>query len=615
MKTENIPFEKIIIGENHRRLFSEVSIAELSESIENNGLIHPLVVRAHPAQPGFYMLVAGHRRFKAIELLCTRHQDDLTEYATVRCEVRELSDEEALDMQVAENLHRENITPLEEAETFQAMLSKKNMSYDEISAHIGKSVSYVRDRLSLNLLTKEAAASLANEVLPLTAAMKIAQLPSKDQTKVFQAVTQSITTLDDKKKQVFSGMESLRRQLDSQMPFDLSKADFSLVDETLNPTAGPCVKCPKRSSEMPGMFSDILSGEKCMDNPCYLIKAIAYYTEARKEMAIRLGIKDQDIKFMGRSSYSEEGRHYEKHLKGFVKDYSILTKAQESESKFKEHIVHAIFVGRPGQHDSEEKRTHGFVVPEKVYNRLAYGSSRGPKVSKAQKDIQRKAKELGKKMEHIKTMRIFDFPFKQSTESLIPIVMWMGSKYEEKFARVLWENEVYGFELGSFGLSSSQKKIIVDKNTDFDKIRFTFISNDEKIAKELDKMEFDELFQILMTTFALGNSELEAADMAGMGYSPDAGILKLMNIKEKDVEKQAKKEIADSQKGVLVSHVKPGPKDPKDPLYDNPEYWKNRDAGYKKDAYEKNQRLGKNMPKKKVVAGKLVRKVAAKKKK
>tara|TARA_R110002073_G_scaffold47392_1_gene128555 strand:- start:21 stop:416 length:396 start_codon:yes stop_codon:yes gene_type:complete len=109
---------------NPRSDFNEQSIMELAESIKENGLLQPLLVR--PTDKG-YELVCGERRLRACKLINLK---------SVPVQIKDLNDQEVLEAQIIENLEREDVHPLREAETFKLMIDKGNYLIEDIATKI-----------------------------------------------------------------------------------------------------------------------------------------------------------------------------------------------------------------------------------------------------------------------------------------------------------------------------------------------------------------------------------------------------------------------------------------------------------------------------------------------
>lgn len=123
-----------------RRTFNEVELAELTASIKENGLLQPLLVRPSPHAPDRFELVAGERRFRALRTL------GWDEAPVV---IREVDDDTLLVLALVENLQREALNPIEEAEGYQALLSDHGLTQGEIAASVGKDRSTVTNMLRL----------------------------------------------------------------------------------------------------------------------------------------------------------------------------------------------------------------------------------------------------------------------------------------------------------------------------------------------------------------------------------------------------------------------------------------------------------------------------------
>ena len=121
-----------------RREFSETELAELTSSIRENGLLQPLLVRL--AGPGRYELVAGERRLRSIQRLG---------WQEVPVVVRKVDDEALLVLALVENLQREELNPLEEAEGYQTLTERFGLTQEEVSRAVGKDRSTIANLLRL----------------------------------------------------------------------------------------------------------------------------------------------------------------------------------------------------------------------------------------------------------------------------------------------------------------------------------------------------------------------------------------------------------------------------------------------------------------------------------
>lgn len=121
-----------------RKDFDEESLAELADSISQHGVLQPLLVR--PIFGGGYQIIAGERRWRAARMAGV---------TTVPAIVRELDDEQVMEIALIENLQREDLTPLEEAFGYQSLMDSYGMTQEEVSKTVGKSRSAVANALRL----------------------------------------------------------------------------------------------------------------------------------------------------------------------------------------------------------------------------------------------------------------------------------------------------------------------------------------------------------------------------------------------------------------------------------------------------------------------------------
>lgn len=127
-----------------RKTFDEASLEELADSIRRHGVLQPLLVRPIPS--GGYQLVAGERRWRACRMA------GLTKVPVV---IKELTDTETMEIAIIENLQREDLNPIEEAEGLQALIDKCGYTQEEAAASVGKSRPAIANSLRLLRLPLE----------------------------------------------------------------------------------------------------------------------------------------------------------------------------------------------------------------------------------------------------------------------------------------------------------------------------------------------------------------------------------------------------------------------------------------------------------------------------
>ncbi len=123
-----------------RRTFDQTALKELASSIEKSGVFQPIIVRQPDAELNKYEIIAGERRFRASKLA---HQ------TTIPAIVRDVTEEQMMEVAVLENLQREDLTPLEEAAAYDSLMKKLKLTQAEVSKRLDKSRPYIANYLRL----------------------------------------------------------------------------------------------------------------------------------------------------------------------------------------------------------------------------------------------------------------------------------------------------------------------------------------------------------------------------------------------------------------------------------------------------------------------------------
>lgn len=145
VSTNTLPINEIIPNKDQpRKTFDEGALQELADSIVQHGVLQPLLVR--PLPTGGYQLVAGERRWRASRIA------GLKEVPVV---VKELSDIETMEIAIIENLQREDLNPIEEAEGLQALIDRCGFTQEDVAVSVGKSRPAIANALRLLRLPQE----------------------------------------------------------------------------------------------------------------------------------------------------------------------------------------------------------------------------------------------------------------------------------------------------------------------------------------------------------------------------------------------------------------------------------------------------------------------------
>ena len=279
---------------NPRKSFDEGSLNELANSLLD-GQAQPIVVRYLPgdrmqdtfAQRGdgkplpVYELVVGERRWRAAQIInaareAQRQQPggQWTQSFELRAEVRAMTDMEVIRTQIVENLHREEVHPLEEAEGYDYLLhhSSEGVTVDQVANEVGKSRRYVFARMQLLRLCPEARDAFRAGALDASTALLVASIPTPGlQIKAVEEIAKQANNLGTDKL----SYRNAKRLLQVRFQLQLVHASWDIADAKLLPEAGACSTCPKRTGNQPELFDEDVPTDTCTDPDCFEAKRIA----------------------------------------------------------------------------------------------------------------------------------------------------------------------------------------------------------------------------------------------------------------------------------------------------------------------------------------------------
>lgn len=255
---------------NPRRSFDETKLQELAQSIRTQGILVPLIVRE--MKPQSFEVVAGARRFRAAQM---------AELFALPARVVELTDSEALTLQLVENAIREDVHPYEEAMAYKALLETSEPRYDvaSISAKTGRSINHIYSRLRMAELIPEVAEVFqANQITAGHAAL-IARLPQEQQKQALDAAFREDWRTKEKHA---LPVRDLAQWIRDNLMLTLADAVFDRADAELVPEAGPCSTCPKRTGAHTVLFDDFAHDDRCLDASCFQAKVNAHIAREKE---------------------------------------------------------------------------------------------------------------------------------------------------------------------------------------------------------------------------------------------------------------------------------------------------------------------------------------------
>jgi ParB family transcriptional regulator, chromosome partitioning protein len=205
-----------------------------------------------------------------------------------------LTDQQALEFSIVENLQRADVHFMDEAKGFVRLMAIDEKTTPELLAEkLGKSKAYVYQRLALNKLIPKLEELACHDKLSLGVALKLARLTPKIQ----QAALDYIVQESKRGQSVTSG--DVQEFLERHVYVDLARAPFDVNHTELVPKAGACPDCPKRTGSSPMLFAEIRSTDTCTDTNCFKAKCNALIQIRLKEHPGALRIT------LGETSYEE----------------------------------------------------------------------------------------------------------------------------------------------------------------------------------------------------------------------------------------------------------------------------------------------------------------------
>jgi ParB/RepB/Spo0J family partition protein len=310
-----LPLESIrLSATNPRKSVDAVALEELMQSIRVSGVQVPVLVRpTYDPLVGAadYELVAGSRRLAA----CAR-----LDLETIPAIVREMNDEQVRDAQIIENLQRADVQPLEEAEAFQGVLERAG-SIAEVALRLGKEQSYVAKCLRLLALTLPSRDALRGRLITIEHALLLARLADAEQNaalkwtldhsagskmpveKVLEGrlVIRKTEEADKNKDARYmrhtwepQSVVRLKAWIEAESGILLSRAPWSLTDDTLLPGVGPCATCAKNTRANAPLFGDLEMGEAtCTDGAQFAAKTEAFVQIAMMKAGHSMDSRDK----------------------------------------------------------------------------------------------------------------------------------------------------------------------------------------------------------------------------------------------------------------------------------------------------------------------------------
>jgi ParB family chromosome partitioning protein len=186
-----------------RKTFNEAELNDLAESIKEKGVLVPIILRSVQNKPYLYEIVAGERRYRAAQ------RAGLSEIPAL---VKSLDDKNAMEIALIENIQRENLNPIEEAEGYKNLMEKCQYSLEDVSKLIGKSVSYIRNLMRIDSLPESVKQLIIDGKISASHARTIAVSENPEQL-AHDIINNNMSVAETQKKVKKSGRSKQSRNI------------------------------------------------------------------------------------------------------------------------------------------------------------------------------------------------------------------------------------------------------------------------------------------------------------------------------------------------------------------------------------------------------------------
>lgn len=259
---------------HHRLTTKDPAVIELAQSIGGIGLLEPVIVRKHPSRPGFYELRAGERRYLA-------HQ--VNKAKTIRALIWKMDDQTAREVTTLENLQREDLKPLEEAQAV-GILLKGGASFRDVGAKIGKSHQWVARRASLTKLIPEWVKRFEKYNTPPGTMELIARYQPEEQKELLKDIDAWVLEYQDA-DDIQHALNRRMRPLSGiiwKMDEKLQRLDVTKGTALAAVVGFPtCSECKNRTSQRGVAFE---GPDRCLNGKCYDAKHDAALAKREAEL-------------------------------------------------------------------------------------------------------------------------------------------------------------------------------------------------------------------------------------------------------------------------------------------------------------------------------------------
>ncbi|MBC9873884.1 nucleoid occlusion protein [Macrococcoides bohemicum] len=239
-----VPVERIVPNRYQpRQIFDEEKIKELAESIRSYGLLQPIVVR--PIEEGMYEIIAGERRFRALKFNSTAETEVI---------VKQMNDKETAAIALIENIQRENLSAVEEAEAYKKLLDLDGITQQDLATSLGKSQSFIANKLRLLRLSQPILDALGKQQITERHARALLALDEVGQKKMLDIIKSqnlNVKQTEERVKRLLGGEDVKPKRIGFTRDLKLA---FNTIGESLKAVEKSGVKVKRKDTEYENFY-------------------------------------------------------------------------------------------------------------------------------------------------------------------------------------------------------------------------------------------------------------------------------------------------------------------------------------------------------------------------
>lgn len=239
-----VPVERIVPNRYQpRQIFDEEKIKELAESIRSYGLLQPIVVR--PIEEGMYEIIAGERRFRALKFNSTAETEVI---------VKQMNDKETAAIALIENIQRENLSAVEEAEAYKKLLDLDGITQQDLATSLGKSQSFIANKLRLLRLSQPILDALSKQQITERHARALLALDEVGQKKMLDIIKSqnlNVKQTEERVKRMLGGEDIKPKRIGFTRDLKLA---FNTIGESLKAVEKSGVKVKRKDTEYENFY-------------------------------------------------------------------------------------------------------------------------------------------------------------------------------------------------------------------------------------------------------------------------------------------------------------------------------------------------------------------------